>query len=130
MSERAALITASDKTYVPELAEALHDHGYEIISLGETAKRIESKTEVEVIRTEAFLKAAGIHIDQSWVDTDAEEESETLPSRARREIVASHLSQCLALRRDRLEKLGWPAIDFAYVNLMMPDSEKDEERNY
>ena len=109
MAERAALITAYDKTDVPLLAETLNDLDFEIVSLGGTAELIEDFG-VPVTQSRDFIEP---HIRT--------EELDRYPNRTQRELIGAGIAQTLALPDFELEREGLPRIDVAYINLMPPE---------
>lgn len=120
MSEitKTALITAYDKDRVPELADALwHKLGYRIVSLGGTAEVI-NDADIPVTQTERFLGELSLN------------DGDTLPLRTVRELDGAYLGQLLALEPEELGRLGWPVINFAYINLMPPKVTEDESGIY
>lgn len=118
MTKLNALLTAADKSNVPDLARALHEGGFTIVSFGGTAQLITDETDIPVVSSEDFL------------GDKAPSGLETLPERPRREIIAAYLGQSLSLKADRLVDMGWPVLDFAYVNLTPSDSVKSDEHDY
>ncbi len=107
-----ALLLAADKKLLPELAVALDGAGYNVISRGETAETIKRETEVPVIPVSSFLDGVG----------PSDSDIEMLTDEGQKEVVSGYLKQSLKLHSDRLERIGWPILDFAYVNLVEPEA--------
>lgn len=104
MSQKAAFLSAKEKKFLPELAGALHDNGYKLVSLGNTAKEIQ-RAGLPVIESAYFL------------GDDALEEGRGLPEDMRRRLLAARVALTLEKDHSELEEHGWPAIDMAYINL-------------
>lgn len=112
MPERNAIVIASDKRNVTDLAEGLYRAGYNVVSRGRTADLLNERTEIPIQPVEQFLGSVGLP------------DVSVLPDRSQREIISSYLKQSLSLHRDRLEDLGWPILDFAYVNLVPAEAKQ------
>jgi AICAR transformylase/IMP cyclohydrolase PurH len=112
--EKFAFISVYDKDMIEELAPAVDDAGYSIISLGGTADLI-AGSGIPVILSNEF--------EETDIDPEA---LLGLEEREQREIIGAHLAQRMSLGYRQLSDTNRVGIDLVYINLMPPAASYNE----
>jgi AICAR transformylase/IMP cyclohydrolase PurH len=106
MAESIAFLTANDKTHLPELATALAEANFNIISYGGTGQIIKDLG-IDVISPRRFLAKFSL-----------EDVLSDYTDRSQREILGALIAPSMEYSDEDLVEYGVPRIDMVYVHPM------------